>query len=253
MSKITKHEGGVGNIIIIAIIVIVLVVAGVIIWQVTKKSPSKPSSSITNSTATTSSTNPNISSACQKIFNDDKLCAFAEHTNIDTISYIANGTAYEGSNGTKISFTVQHDSKNNSFLTYSKNGQQISIINFNGVTYMQDGLNTTWLEYTNSSAAASAGIPNPVGNFELKFDSSTGTGLMAIKDGTATCGKLTCYKYQIKDTSKPTTIQYVWFDNKDYLLREYSFNNSSTGASADINFLYGSVTIAAPSPVQTVS
>jgi outer membrane lipoprotein-sorting protein len=253
MSRITKHESGVGSIFIIVSIIVVLAVAGVIIWQVTKKSPSKTTGSVTNSTTSASSTNPNISSACQKVFNDNKLCAFAEHTNIDTISYIANGSAVEGSNSAKITFTVQHDSKNNIFLTYSDNGQQISVINFNGATYMQDGLNTTWLEYTNSSAAASAGIPNPVGNFELKFDSSTGAGITAIKDGMTTCGKLTCYKYQIKDTSKPTTTQYVWFDNKDYLLREYSFSNSSTGTSANINFVYGSVTIAAPSPVQTVS
>jgi outer membrane lipoprotein-sorting protein len=251
MSKITKHESGVSNIFIIIVIVVVLAIAGVIIWQVTKKSPSK-----TTTSSTTGSTTPasaNISSACLKIFNDDRLCAFAEHTDIDTLSYIATGTATEGANSTKVTFTVQHDSKNNTFLTYSLNGQQISVINYNSITYLQNGLGATWLEYTSSNAAAAAGIPNPVGNFELKFDNSTGAGITAIKDGTATCGKLTCYKYQVKVASKPNATQYVWFDNKDYLLREYTFSNSSTGTTANINFVYGAVTIAAPSPVQTVS
>jgi outer membrane lipoprotein-sorting protein len=109
------------------------------------------------------------------------------------------------------------------------------------------------LKYTSSSAAAAAGVPNPVGNFELKFNNSTGNGITAIKDGTAACGKLTCYKYQIVNSAKPAVTQYVWFDNKNYLLREYTYSNSSTGTSADMTFVYGAVTVAAPSPVQTVS
>jgi cytoskeletal protein RodZ len=251
MSKITKHENGVGNIFIISIIVLVLIIAGVIIWQVTKKSSNSNTTSSTTNTAST--TNTNVSSACLKVFSDRTLCSFAEHTDIDTIAYTASGTAVEGSTGKGVTFTVEHDTKNNTFLTYSVNGQQISVINFNSITYVQDGTGATWLEYTNASAAAAAGIPNPVGNFELKFNSGTGNGYTAIKDGKATCGKLECYKYQVKVASSPDKTQYVWFDTKDYLLREYSYSDSSTGTSANITFVYGGVTIAAPSPVQVVS
>jgi len=250
MSKITKNENGVGNIFIISLIVIVLVIVGVIIWQVTKKSPT---SNTTNTANTASTTNVNVSSACMKVFNDKSLCAFAEHTDIDTISYTATGTAVEGTSGNQVTFTVEHDTKNNTFLTYSVGNQQISVINFNGITYMQDGIGSTWLEYTTSSAAAAAGIPNPVGSFELKFNSGTGNGYTAIKDGKATCGKLECYKYQVEVAANPNMTQYVWFDTKDYLLRQYSYSNSTSGTSAKITFIYQKVTIAAPSPVQKVS
>ena len=151
-----------------------------------------------------------------------------------------------------MSGTLQHDSKNNSSITYTSADKQLAEINYNGATDVQEGAGTTWLEYSSSSAAASAGIPNPVNSFELKFNSGNSNGYTAIKDGTSTCGNLTCDKYQIKVTSQPTMTQYVWFDNTNYLLREYSYSNSSTGTSADITFTYPTVTIAAPSPVQMV-
>ncbi|HUD07551.1 MAG TPA: hypothetical protein VMQ52_00510 [Candidatus Saccharimonadales bacterium] len=254
MSKFTKNENGVSGIFIISIIVVVLIVAGVIIWQVTKKnSNSNTTSNTAGTTNTATTTNAGVSSACMKIFNDDKLCSFAEHTNIDTIAYFANGTAVDGSTGKSATFTVEHDTKNNTFLSYTSSGQQVSVINLSGNTYMQEGTGTTWLEYTSANAAAAAGIPNPVGNFELKFNSGTGNGYTAIKDGTSACGNLKCYKYQVKVASNPDMAQYVWFDTKDYLLREYSYNNGKTGTSANITFTYQPVTITAPSPVQAVS
>jgi outer membrane lipoprotein-sorting protein len=251
MKKIAKAEKGLSSILITAIIVVILAVAGVVIWQVTKKSPTS-NTAATNTASTTSAANANISSACLKIFNDDKLCAFAEHTDIETIEYVATGTAVNGS-GTSGSFTVQHDSSNNSSIVYTTSSKQLSEINFDGATYVQNGSGTTWYEYTTSNQASAAGIPNPVSSFELKFNTGNGNGYTAIKDGTAPCGNLTCYKYQVKVASSPDTTQYVWFDTKDYLLREFSYNDSSTGISADINFSYQSVKIAAPSPVQVVS
>jgi outer membrane lipoprotein-sorting protein len=248
MSKLSRNEGGLGQVFIYVLIVVVLAIAGVTVWQLTKKSS-------TTNTASTASTANNVavSSACLKIFNDKTLCSFAEHTNIDAIAYIANGTAIEGTTGTQATFTVKHDTQNNSSLTYSAAGAQMSEINFNGATYVQESGSSTWLEYTTSSLAAAAGVPNPVSNFELKFNSGNSNGYTAINDGTAACGNLVCYKYQIKVASQPNMTQFVWFDNQNYLLREYTYSNSSTGTSATITFSYSAVTITAPSPVQVVS
>lgn len=69
--------------------------------------------------------------------------------------------------------------------------------------------------------------------------------------GTVACGSLTCYKYQVTDSTTPTATQYAWFDNKNYELRQWQYTDS--GDTDDITISYGAVNITKPSPVQSVS
>lgn len=249
MPKLKNHEKGVGSVFIIAIVV-VLAVAGVVTWQLTKKSSPKTPSS-TNST-NTANTSGSVSSSCLKAYNDNALCAFAEHANISNQEYVATGTA-TNSTGSKSTYTVKNDGKGNTEVTYSSNGQQLSSINLDGATYIQTGTSSSWLEYSGTSLGAATAAPNPTSGFKLDFTTSTPAGVSVTKEGTTSCGSLTCYKYKVIDSSTPTATEYVYFDTSSYLLRQWTSNDTSSGISVDLTFSYPSVTITKPSPVQQIS
>jgi hypothetical protein len=251
MPRLRDDEKGIGRVLIIGIIVVVIAIVAVVIWQTTKKS-STTSSVSTTSTSAKTTTSPAISSACLKSYNDNSLCAFANHTNIASQQYTANGTATSGTDVTS-TYTVQNDGKGNTEVSYSSNGKQISAITLDGSTYLQTGANTTWLEYSGSSLGSATTVPNPTSGFNLNFTKSTPAGVTVTKDGTATCGNLECYKYKVVNASTPTTTEYVYFDTNDYLLRQWTSNDTSSGVLVNLTFSYLPVTITKPSPVQQIS
>jgi len=231
---------------VIIAIIVVLVGGGVVAYEATKKST--PNSPTTVSQKASTAT---VASACLKSYNDSQLCAFAEHTNIASQQYVAIGTATIV-NGTSPTFTVSNDGKGNREVTYGYNGQEISSITLNGITYIQEGSGTTWLEYTASSTVA-ASAPNPTSGFDLNFNTSTPAGVSVTKVGTSACGSLTCYDYKVVDVATPTTTAYVYFDTHDYLLRHWTSSDSTTGVNVNLTFTYKSVTITKPSPVQQIT
>lgn len=242
MSKLAKRQDGLSSLLIIALVVAVLVVVGVVIWQVTKTSPTKSVST------TVSGTN---SSACVKAVGSSSFCAFATNSNISSKEYIATGTATTSSGQTS-SYTVQNDGKGNTEVTYTSAGKQISAITLDGSTYLQSGSGTTWIEYTGSQSSA-VSVPNPVSGFNLNFTSNIPKGVTVNSEGTAACGSLTCNKYKVNLASTATATQYVYFDTSNYLLRQWTFSDSSTKISVNLTFDYQSVTITKPSPVQQIS
>ncbi len=247
MRKLSANQRGIAQLYIIIAVIVVLAGGGIIAYQATKKST--PNSPTSNSAKTTTAT---VSSACLKSFNDSALCAFAEHTNIASQQYVAIGTATTGS-GTSSTFTVSNDGKGNSEVTYGSNGQEISSITLNGVTYVQDGTGTTWLEYSSSTLGTTTTVPNPTSGFNLNFNTSTPAGVTVTKVGTSACGSLTCYGYKVVDASTPTTTAYVYFDTHNYLLRHWTSSDTTTGVNVNLTFSYKSVTITKPSPVQQVT
>lgn len=249
MPKLTKNEKGLGQTFIILAVVVVLAVAGVAIWQITKKNNTNKPMANTAATTPVSGTAP--SSSCQKAFNDSSLCAFAAHSNINSMAYVANGTATTAT-GAQSNYTVQNDGRGNTEVTYSSSGNQVSAITLDGVTYVQTGSNATWYEYSTGSSSATS-VPNPTSGFNLNLSSTIPKGVTVSKIGTVSCGSLSCYKYKVSVASTPKAVEYVYFDTKDYLLRQWTSTDSSTGISVNLTFSYPSVTITKPSPVQQIT
>ena len=237
-----KDSKGISRPIIIALIAIVLVIiAGAVIWQLTKKS-SPGGSAATTPTPTAVA----VSSSCMKTFNDNTLCAFAEHIKLSAMEYVATGTAANAA-GASSTFTVKNDGQGNKELTYSKGSEQISAITLDGVTYLQEGAGTTWSQYSAGNAPAAA---NPVGSFNLNLDTASTAGLTVTKEGTSACGNLTCFGYKVVDASDPGGTAYIYFDNHNYLLRHWTSHNTKTEISVDLALSYPTVNISKPSPVQ---
>lgn len=70
-----------------------------------------------------------------------------------------------------------------------------------------------------------------------------------IKIGKEPCGALQCFKYQIKNPITPDTIQYTYFDDRDYLMRRITTEDKE-GNKTDMVFDYTPFTIKEPSPIK---
>jgi hypothetical protein len=67
--------------------------------------------------------------------------------------------------------------------------------------------------------------------------------------GKEACGNLTCFKYQVLNSSTPNDKEYIWFDDNDYQLRR-NRTEVKDGGTTDSTFSYDKVTISVPSPVK---
>ena len=242
MSKKTQHdERGVAQILLVVFAVVVIAAVAFAGWKVAdnKKSPASSSSSNNSS----SKSNPTVSSGCVATYHDNTLCKFeASSTSFDKTAYTA--TLKVDQQGTNSTMTLASDGKGNTKLSTTSGGQTLNSITLDGNTYIQTGGSGPWIEYP---SGASAPTSNPTSNMNITVGSA-GISFKAL--GTASCGNLTCYKYQVTDTASPSTTQYVWFDNSNYNLREWQDTDGS-GNTTDMTISYQPVNITKPSPVQS--
>jgi len=155
MLKLSGNQKGLAQLYIIIAVIVVLAGGGPLPTKQLRITPNSPTTPAAKAQTAT------VASACLKAYNDSNLCAFANHTNIASQQYVAIGTATTGS-GTSSTFTVSNDGKGNTEVTYGSNGQEVSSISLDGVTYVQEGTGTTWLEYSSGAVGATAFPTQPV-------------------------------------------------------------------------------------------
>ena len=244
--KQRSNQQGVAHLLFIVLGVVVVAAIGFAAWKVSSNSKSTTSSS--SSTSKTAAVNTAaLADACNKAVKDANLCKFASHYNPNA-SYKAvdTSTTTEG-NGT---LTILSDGKGNSSVLSSANGVDTSFVSLNGATYLQDPSSGTWIKYSSGSGAPTTN--NPADGLKLSASDITAGGTISYTNlGTEACGSLTCYKYQVNDTTQPVATEYVWFSNSDYQLHEFYVKNSN--GTNDMTFTYQNVSITAPSPVQDYS
>lgn len=237
-----NNEQGVAHIALAAIVVVVIAVVGFAGWKVSSGSSSNKVSSATKAVSAAAK------SACLSTYHDNDLCKFEAQSiaqPIDKTGYTATITSSQS--GTDTSMVFKQDGKGNTSLstTGGDSSTQLNSIQYGGSTYIET--NGVWTKY--SGASVPTDTTDPSTNLDF-LNSLTNTKFTKI--GSESCGGLTCLKYQITDNITPNATQYVWFDTKNYLLREWNSTDTSSG-TVDMKITYGSVSISAPSPVQDFS
>lgn len=238
-----RNQQGFAHILLLVLVVVVLGVAGFAGWRIYKNNKDKsPADSAT--TAATKTAAKSAQSTCEATHHDKDFCKFEAAMiaqPIDKIAFTAVLTATQ--DGTPSTMQFSQDSKGNTSLVAG----ELRSISYNGSTYVKMS-GDTWTKYP-ASASTPTTTTNPTS--DLAFANSLATTKFS-KIGTEACGKLTCIKYKISDsTITAGTTQYVWFDTDSYKLREWS-STDSTGTT-DMKITYEAVTITAPSPVQEFS
>ena len=191
-----------------------------------------------------------LDSKCK--FNDAELCKYINKgmaqdmsklnytiktTNIDPEGKISNGE-------------MKMDNKGNSQIVSSEKGKETSnIIVMGNITYMKDFTDNKWFKMENESEDGQemGDMPN-MESIKEEFEKQQ-ENIEYKKIGKEACGTLTCFKYQIIDPTLTDTTQYIYFDDREYLMRKMSTKDQS-GYSYEMIFEYGPVTITAPSPVK---
>jgi outer membrane lipoprotein-sorting protein len=239
MKRLKHDERGVAHLLIVAGI-------GVTAWRVASKSKPVVLTASGSSTKTSAATTSSASdSSCLAIYHDANICNFATNSNDFTkTAYTASITATQS--GTSSTMTLKNDGKGDTDLKGTSNGQTFESITIGATTYIQENGTGSWIEYPSGTTTPTT---NPTNSMDIGVGNS---GITFKSEGTAACGSLTCYKYQVVDSNTPTATQYVYFDKSAYKLRGWQYTDGS-GNTSDMTVTYGSVNIATPSPVESLS
>lgn len=227
------------------IVVAVLIVAGIGLagWKFISSNKTSPSTSASKTSSNSSSASTGVSSSCLAAYHDSNLCHFAEFApNFTKTAYTAKIT--NTASGATSTMTLENDGNGNTDLSGSSNGQAINAISLDGTEYVQASGSGPWIAYPSGTSAPTT---SPTTNLNLGF----GNGITFKSMGTAACGSMTCFKYQISDTTTPSATQYVFFDNSSYKLREWQYTSGTT--NTDMTITYQAVSITKPSPVESLS
>lgn len=237
LRKTAVDERGVAHVIAIVLVAVILVAGGYALYKIHASKTAKTSTPSTTTSAA-------ADSSCVATYHDATLCHFASNsTSLAKLSY--KGTITENQGGSTSTIVLENDGKGNTTLSGTSNGTTFNSVELSGATYLES--NGTWIKYPSGSSTATA-TPNPTSSMNIGVGSA---GITYKKIGTAACGKLTCYEYQVIDASAPSTTQYAWFDNSSYLLREWKYTDAS-GNTTDMTLTYEPITITAPSPVESL-
>jgi hypothetical protein len=253
IKKMLNNENGLGHILILILVVVVIAGVGFVGYKVANNKSTPPVStgssqkSGSNSSSGQSSTSTLATDAsCLASYHDANLCHFASNSaNFDKTAYVATITE-TSPQGVASNMTLSSDGKGNTSLVAMSGGQQLSTVSLSGNTYIQTGTGTTWLEYPAGTAGNPSESSNPTSAMNIGVGSN---GITFKAEGTASCGSLTCYKYEILDSAQPGTTQSALFDTKSYKLREWQESDSTSGTTT-MDITYQAVNIVAPSPVK---
>jgi len=240
--KLLKDQRGIGHVVEIVIIaVIVLGIGGFIAWRILGGQSQNSGNNSAKSALEQAIANANCT------YEDKDLCKFitAGKVGKDVKAEWVQTVDGKASNSTFIST----NNGNNTHIIMSIDGKPFESITI-GTTRYTKASNGTWWKQTvektevdKSNSTYDPSFQEPTSNDEPNKPSYK-------KLGTEPCGSLTCFKYQITNSEpelKDTT-QYIWFDNKDYLLRRMTIKNATS--SYDQAYSYEDFTINEPSPTK---
>lgn len=242
--RVYKDDRGIAHLALVLALVLVLAVGGVGYYVYSKDKKDKD---LTGTTAA----NSEIENTCKELYDDKDLCKFSA-------SYSGKGPykatyAMTDKDGQTSTMIMELDSKGNS-STVTKDGdtEVAAFISLDGDTYIKDLTDGSWTKYPKSESDTSVSS-EPTDDLKIdttEKDKPEDQRITYKKLGKEACGNATCFKYQIIDPASTGDESIIWFGDKDYQLRKWSFKSGEDGSTSVGEFEYTSVTISAPSPVK---
>lgn len=225
--------GGKGNKTVL-IIVIVVVVIGALAFGYFKFFGKKDG-------AVSSVLSPSSSSECKQ--DDPDLCKFLNNWKNPgdmtmTFSTTGGGKTYQG--------VFKLDGDNSEMTSATAGKEDMHVISIGETTYTLDYADNKWWKYTPTSSEASDSVVSETKE-SLDFDADGQTTYKKI--GKEACGKFNCFKYQVVEPGNEDSTEYIYFDDKDYLLRK-TRSEGKDGTISESTIEYGNVSVSAPSPVK---
>ena len=236
-SNYLSDQRGIGFIVEIVIGAVLLAVIGLAIIQYTKNK-SGDSSSLIPAGVT-------LNGNCE--LKDTDLCKFTNNwKGMKDYSFTSTQTGKDGKTSTGL-YEISADDKFH--MTSSTNGKEdYNMISIGKTSYTKDYADGKWWEMT-SADSSKDDIKSDI-TFETEDKTSDQPAAKPTeykKLAKEACGKLTCFKYEVIEP-EATGKQYIWFDDRDYLLRRMQTVDAE--GTSDSTFSYAKPNIVAPSPTK---
>lgn len=183
-------------------------------------------------------------------YNDPDLCKFINNFKVIT-NYSVKSTTSGGQAGGKFENLLEVAGQDRTHTVYSQDGKETyNVIVIGDITYTKDYSDNKWWKQKQAKQK------QEVEKVQEKIDPKKDIEKAEKEDKTTykkiskePCGKLTCFKYQVINPDFTNSTDYIWFDDKEYLLRkERTEDKDGTVSETDMN--YDKVNISEPSPTK---
>lgn len=138
------------------------------------------------------------------------------------------------------------------FVTYEDGKEVFNTVIIADTTYTKDPTDNKWWKYVTAKekTGVNTNFFNPE-DLKNKFENSlkdTEDKTAYKKLGKEKCGNLTCFKYEVSNPEFTQAKQYLYFDDREYLMR---MERMEAGDLTTVTtFDYGKVAVQVPSPVK---
>lgn len=175
-------------------------------------------------------------------FNDPDLCKFVNNWK-EITNYTAKSvsTSKEG----KFEALTEFSGTDRFHMTTSQNGKEnYNLITIGDTTYTKDYSDNKWWKQKQTKQAQDIKTES-----EFKVDTTQAEDKTTYKlIGKEACSSLQCFKYQVLDPAFKDMTEFIWFDDREYLLRKT--RTESAGSVDETEYSYDKVTINEPSPTK---
>jgi outer membrane lipoprotein-sorting protein len=236
-SAISLKPRGISKVLILAVVGVVLLGAGAYLFM-TKQNGGSLSTAVPFMKP---ALNPNCS------YNDPELCKFINNWQVQENYTVTSKSTLEGMNFE----SVYEMSGTDKFRMVSKqNGKEASnVISIGDTTYTLDYNDNKWWKYTvNPQDTSTSTTENMQEQFSFDEQSAQDNTKYTFVTKEV-CGDLQCFKYEIVSPDTADMKQFMWFDDRDYLMRKMTVQTGN-GETNESVFSYNKVTITEPSPVK---
>lgn len=190
----------------------------------------------------------NLNPACG--YNDPDLCKFINNwKTLKQYSVKSSSSGTKDAPASSMVFEISGEDKTHISIS-SVEKENYNLITIGDTTYTKDFSDNKWWKQKQPKTKDQVKE-----KFDFKFESKTegAAGNQAKteykKEGLEGCGSLQCFKYQVISPGIADSQEYIWFDNKDYLLRKM-LTKSKDGEETVVEFFYGNINISEPSPTK---
>jgi polyhydroxyalkanoate synthesis regulator phasin len=242
-----KNQKGIAQIILIAVVG-VLIAGAVGYGYFSKKGLSGSKSGLSNF----SLGGPILNSNCK--YNDPNLCKYINRSL--GADFYKNGLAGKSlttdKSGKKSESVFEFQGNGNTHFISTSDGKEVwNIITIGNIRYAKDYTDNKWWKQVEENVKE--GDSNMFDTKKMKEEimkdfKEKEDKTEYRKVGEEPCGNLTCFKYQVINSQLKNTTQYIYFDNKEYLMRKMLLVEESY--SSETEFSYGNIDIKEPSPVK---
>ncbi len=189
-------------------------------------------------------TTSSLNATCE--FNDANLCKFLNSWKEQKYYTVNSTTTQQSEQKTSNVYKTVGDDKNQ-MIAMEEDKEVYNTIVIGETTYTKDYSDNKWWKQT-ATPSTNSEIAAEESRFD--FDESADTQKITYKKvGTETCGSLTCFKYQVIDPANTESTDYIYFDDKEYLLRKMR-NEAKDGSITESTFDYSKISIESPSPIK---